>query len=95
MSTGFAAGDVEVVAEDGNRHCATASTSWAFPCTTFRFGCCAAGNRSVSLLGVRQSAMHVCPAAIARVSAARPTPPEAPRKAMVFLVLVVDEDILL
>lgn len=82
---------VETMASTGwvptTRHWATAAASCALPCTTFRFGNWSAGSRSVSLDGVRQSAMQVWPAASARVSAPRPMPPEAPMKAVSLVLL--------
>ena len=74
-----------------SRHRETASISCALPSTISRFGVVSGGKIAVSLDGTRQRAMHRCPAARVCLSAERPTPVLAPRKATVleFVVIVL------
>ena len=76
---------------EANRHLDTAEVSCAFPSMIRRLGVVSGGRMAVSLEGMRQRAMHWWPAARVCLSAERPTPVLAPRKAtvLVFVVIVV------
>ena len=65
--------------------------SCALPWMISRFGVVEGGKMAVSLDGTRQRAMHRWPAARVCLSAERPTPVLAPRKATVleFVVIVL------
>lgn len=67
----------------------TAAVSCALPSMIWRFGVVSGGRMAVSLEGLRQRAMHWWPAARVCLSAERPTPVLAPRKAMVLVFVVI------
>ena len=76
---------------EANRILETAAVSCALPSMIWRLGVVSGGRMAVSLEGVRQRAIHWWPAARVCLSAERPTPVLAPRKAtvLVFVVIVV------
>ena len=85
-STSFGGWLLETVRQD-----VTAASSWAFPSRMIRFaGRVWGGKWASSLEGVRRRTMQVCPWASDFLRAARPTPVEAPKKAMVL----VEEDMM-